>query len=84
MMMLSAVASTTSGDAKSSFSQYGTWVSISAPGSSILSTNEGTSYQVTQGTSMASPMVAGLVGLMISHAPSATPQQVVNCLLSTC
>ena len=79
-----AVASTTSGDAKSSFSQYGTWVSISAPGSSILSTNEGTSYQVTQGTSMASPMVAGLVGLMISHAPSATPQQVVNCLLSSC
>ncbi len=78
-----SVASTTSGDAKSSFSQYGTWVSISAPGSSILSTNEGTSYQVTQGTSMASPMVAGLVGLMISHAPSATPQQVVNCLLSS-
>ena len=78
-----SVASTTSGDVKSSFSQYGTWVSISAPGSSILSTNEGSSYQVTQGTSMASPMVAGLVGLMISHAPSATPQQVVNCLLSS-
>ena len=78
-----AVASTTSGDAKSSFSQYGTWVSISAPGSSILSTDEGSSYQVTQGTSMASPLVAGLVGLMISHAPSASPQQVVDCLLST-
>jgi PKD repeat protein len=78
-----SVASTTSGDAKSSFSQYGTWVSISAPGSSILSTDEGSSYQVTQGTSMASPLVAGLVGLMISHAPSATPQEVVNCLLSS-
>ena len=64
-----SVASTTSGDSKSSFSQYGSWVDISAPGSSILSTNEGSSYQVTQGTSMASPLVAGLVGLMISHAP---------------
>jgi PKD repeat protein len=78
-----AVASTTTGDAKSSFSQYGPWVSISAPGSSILSTDEGSSYQVTQGTSMASPLVAGLVGLMISHAPSASPQQVVDCLLNT-
>lgn len=78
-----AVASTTTGDTKSSFSQYGPWVSISAPGSSILSTDQGSSYQVTQGTSMASPLVAGLVGLMISHAPSASPQQVVDCLLNT-
>ncbi len=78
-----SVASTTSGDSKSSFSQYGSWVDISAPGSSILSTNEGSSYQVTQGTSMASPLVAGLVGLMISHAPSAPQQEVVNCLLNT-
>ena len=54
-----------------------------APGSSILSTNEGTGYQITQGTSMASPLVAGLVGLMISHAPSAPQQEVVNCLLNT-
>ena len=47
-----AVASTTSGDSKSGFSQYGTWVDISAPGSSILSTNEGTGYQITQGLSL--------------------------------
>lgn len=78
-----SVASTTSGDAKSSFSQYGSWIDISAPGSQILSTNEGTSYQFSQGTSMASPMVAGLVGLMISHAPSATPQDIIDCLLSS-
>ena len=78
-----SVAATTSGDAKSSFSQYGTWIDIAAPGSQILSTNEGTSYQMSQGTSMASPMVAGLVGLMISHAPSATPQDIIDCLLSS-
>ena len=78
-----SVAATTSGDAKSSFSQYGTWIDVAAPGSQILSTNEGTSYQFSQGTSMASPMVAGLVGLMISHAPSATPQDIVDCLLSS-
>ena len=73
-----SVAATTNGDAKSSFSQYGTWIDVSAPGSSILSTDAGTAYQFLQGTSMASPMVAGLVGLMISHAPSATPQDIVD------
>ena len=78
-----SVASTTSGDAKSGFSQYGPWIDVAAPGSQILSTNEGTSYQFSQGTSMASPMVAGLVGLMISHAPSATPQDIIDCLLSS-
>jgi len=78
-----SVAATTTGDAKSSFSQYGTWIDVSAPGSQILSTDAGTAYQFSQGTSMASPMVAGLVGLMISHAPSATPQDIVDCLLSS-
>ena len=78
-----SVAATTSGDAKSSFSQYGTWIDVSAPGSQILSLNAGTGYSMSQGTSMASPMVAGLVGLMISHAPSASPSDIVNCLLSS-
>lgn len=79
-----SVASSTNGDAKSSFSNYGSWIDVTAPGSSILSCNENTGYQFTQGTSMASPMVAGLVGLMISHAPSTSQQDVVNCLLSSC
>jgi len=78
-----SVAATTNGDAKSSFSQYGTWIDVAAPGSQILSTNEGTGYSMSQGTSMASPMVASLVGLMISHAPSATPSDIVSCLLSS-
>jgi hypothetical protein len=78
-----AVASTTTNDAKSSFSQYGTWINISAPGSSILSCNQNTGYQVTQGTSMASPLVAGLLGLMKSHAPNATQQDLINCLYSS-
>lgn len=78
-----SVASTTSGDAKSSFSNYGTWIDISAPGSSILSCNAGTSYQITQGTSMASPMVSGLVGLMKSHAVGASNTDILNCLYSS-
>lgn len=78
-----SVASTSANDVRSSFSQYGTWIDIAAPGSSILSCNESGGYQITQGTSMASPLVAGLVGLMKSHASSASQQDIVNCLLSS-
>lgn len=80
-----AVASTTTNDSKSSFSQYGTWISISAPGSAIRSTyaTSNTAYNRIQGTSMASPNVAGLLGLMKSYVPSASNQDLINCLLST-
>ena len=78
-----SVASTTTNDAKSSFSNYGSWIDISAPGSSILSCNASTGYQVTQGTSMASPLVAGLMGLMKSYAPNASNQDLINCLYSS-
>jgi PKD repeat protein len=80
-----AVASTTNTDAKSGFSQYGTWVTISAPGSAIRSTyaTSNTAYNRIQGTSMASPNVAGLLGLMKSYVPTASNQDIINCLLSS-
>jgi subtilisin family serine protease/PKD repeat protein len=80
-----AVASTTTNDSKSSFSQFGTWISVAAPGSAIRSTyaTSNTGYSRIQGTSMASPNVAGLLGLMKSYSPSASNQDLINCLLST-
>ncbi len=78
-----SVASTSSTDAKSSFSNYGTWIDISAPGSSIRSTIPSTSYSSKSGTSMASPLVAGLCGLMLSANPILTPQEVLDCLQLT-
>ena len=68
------VASITSASARSSFSNYGTLIDVSAPGSGILSTlNAGTagpgaeSYASYNGTSMASPHVAGAVALTQSR-----------------
>ncbi len=68
------VASITSASARSSFSNYGTLIDVSAPGSGILSTlNSGTagpgaeSYASYNGTSMASPHVAGAVALVQSR-----------------
>jgi len=86
-----AVAATTSAGAKASFSNYGTGIDVSAPGQSILSTlNSGTttpgsaSYASYNGTSMASPHVAGVVALMQSVAPTAlTPATVEATLKST-
>jgi thermitase len=58
-----AVASTTSTDARSSFSNYGSWVQVAAPGSSILSLKLGGGTTTMSGTSMATPVVAGLATL---------------------
>ncbi|GIX39476.1 MAG: extracellular protease [Silanimonas sp.] len=90
-----AVASVTSSGARSSFSNYGALIDVSAPGSSILSTlNSGTttpgseSYASYSGTSMAAPHVAGTVALVQSRRlalglPLYTPAQVEQLLKDT-
>ncbi len=75
-----SVAATGQQDQKANFSQFGTWIDISAPGTQIASTDEGTGYQFSQGTSMASPLVAGFMGLMKSFAPNASNSDLVQCL----
>lgn len=76
-----AVASTTTTDARSSFSNYGTWVEVAAPGSDIYSTWIGSGYNTISGTSMASPHVAGLAGLLSSQGLTNT--QIRDRLCST-
>jgi serine protease len=89
------VASVTSSSARSSFSNFGASIDVSAPGSTILSTlNSGTttpgsqSYANYSGTSMAAPHVAGTVALMQSRRIALglallTPAQVESTLKST-
>ena len=76
------VGSTTSTDARSSFSNFGTCLDIYGPGSSILSSwyTSTTATNTISGTSMASPHVAGAAALYLAVNPSATPAQVVAAL----
>ncbi|MFZ5828342.1 MAG: S8 family serine peptidase [Bacillota bacterium] len=62
-----AVASTNSSDARSYFSNYGNWVEAAAPGEGIYSTWLNGGYHTISGTSMATPHVAGLAGLLASQ-----------------
>lgn len=79
-----AVASTDQNDKKSSFSSYGTWVDISAPGTSIVSTyhvfnQPNSDYVATlSGTSMATPLVASVAASVWSKNPTWTSSQVWN------
>ena len=73
-----AVAATqTVSDNLASFSNFGTWVDIFAPGSSILSTFPGNTYVSIGGTSMSTPMVAGGVALLLNQFPDETSHEIL-------
>ena len=71
-----AVAATNNQDIKSYYSNYGSWVDISATGGEtnsvtargIYSTTTNSSYSFKQGTSMACPHVSGVAALILSYA----------------
>jgi parallel beta-helix repeat protein len=91
-----AVAATDWNDQKASFSSYGDWVAVSAPGVNILSLRaEGTdmygngihivneTYYYASGTSMACPHVAGLAALMLAKNSSFSNELVIEKIIAT-
>ncbi|MCL8014088.1 S8 family peptidase [Streptomyces sp. AS02] len=78
------VGASTSADARSSFSNYGSVLDLFAPGSSITSASNAsdTGTATYSGTSMASPHVAGAAAVYLGENPSASPSAVASALTS--
>lgn len=81
------VAAVNKKDQKSSFSTYGNWITVSAPGGDfdpgIYSTFFNDKYAYASGTSMASPFVAGLVGLVKSNNPNLSASELIFQVVET-
>lgn len=78
------VGSTTTSDARSSFSNFGTCLDLFAPGSGILSSwfSSDTATATLSGTSMASPHVAGVAALYKQANPSASATTTRNAIVN--
>ncbi|MCB9882755.1 MAG: S8 family serine peptidase [Planctomycetes bacterium] len=83
---LIVVGATDSADALSSFSAFGTFVDVVAPGTSVATTSSAsdTSYVYTSGTSFSTPFTAGLCAMVWSANPSLTPNQVEAIVKGSC
>ena len=80
---LIAVSATDGNDFKTSWSSYGSFVSVSAPGAGILTTTWGGGYGSVSGTSFASPLTAGVVALMMAANPGLPNTDIEKRLFST-
>nr|VFK31221.1 MAG: Peptidase inhibitor I9 [Candidatus Kentron sp. LPFa] len=79
------VASTTSADQRSGFSNYGDCVDIFAPGSAITSSwhTSDTATNTISGTSMAAPHVAGVAALYLENYLREAPDAIINVIASS-
>src|SRR5438309_2299974 len=70
-------------DNVSSFSNHATFLSLLAPGDLITSSVPGGGFDSFEGTSMATPHVAGVFAILKQASPTATVSQMLNALQST-
>lgn len=75
-----AVGATNHRDSLTEWSNFGDWVTLFAPGDSILSTYLDGGYEILSGTSMATPYVAGAAALLRSYKPELNEEAVKGAL----
>ena len=71
-------------DLRASFSNYNKkMVDVFAPGEKIYSTVVDGQYKYEQGTSMASPVVAGAAAVLLAYMPTLTPEEIIESLVKS-
>jgi hypothetical protein len=78
-----SVAATDSGDNRTSWSNFGKYIDVAAPGSGIMTTTWGGGYGGASGTSFSCPTAAAVVGLILSAGPGLTVNEVEGILESS-
>jgi subtilisin family serine protease len=73
-----AVAASTAAGRLARLSNSGPWVDVAAPGEGITSTVPGGGYGVWSGTSMATPLVAGVAAMLFERNPDRKPEDVTK------
>jgi subtilisin family serine protease len=73
-----ATAALGANNVRANFTNYNYKVRVGAPGVNIMSTYYNNGYQNNSGTSMASPVVAGVAALVKSHQPNLTADQIAQ------
>ena len=77
------VSGTDSNDAMASWSSFGAYVNVAAPGVGIWTTSADGTYRSASGTSFSAPITAGVIALMMAANPSLSSSQVESLLYST-
>lgn len=77
------VAATASNDSRTSWSNYGQYVDLAAPGSGILTTSVGGGYASVSGTSFSSPITAAVAALVMAANDQLAPAQIEQILFDS-
>jgi subtilisin family serine protease len=80
---LAAVGATSENRRLAPFSNFGSWVHLTAPGDAVTSSVPGGGYGTWSGTSMATPWVAASAALLMSARPAMPPKEAVRQLART-